>query len=162
MHASPQFTNVQKKLNDNHLVAFIIAKMDIEVGEELLWKYNFSQGYRQFETPPTPSPPRQSDVLFRCTGCVCINPCPSLKHCLSAQILPFKRRAVVVTAYPAETAKENSLAKQLCAPCDIESSGRVQGCKCINPCSSSKNCLTPKEGLPQRTRLPSRNHNSFE
>jgi hypothetical protein len=156
MHASPQFTNVQKKLNDNHLVAFIVAKVDIKAGEELLWKYDISQGYRGLEPPPTPSPITDSKTSkkvvklgvhiaesVRCSGCVCINPCPSLKNCLTAQVLSSKRRCVV-------DEKENYPAKQACVSIQIDSSGRCVGCKCRNPCSSLKNCLTPQEGLAKR------------
>jgi hypothetical protein len=169
MHASPNFPEVQKKLNDNHLVAFIVAIRDIEAGEECLWKYDISQGYRHSEAPPTPSPvtTMPSDLrgigggvcrnrsnfssslksseksgqpaadTMRCAGCKCINHCPSLKNCLTVQILPTNRRAVV---------KENVSSKQL----------RVEGCLCINPCSSVKHCLTPQQGLGDRIKAARR------
>jgi hypothetical protein len=107
MHASPQFPEVQKKLNDNHLVAFIIAKSDIKAGEELLWKYDISQGYRAVEPPPTPPPaskatrtrPReeaerdkQKQTEGRVEGCRCTNPCSTIKNCLTPQDLSLKPR----------------------------------------------------------------------
>jgi hypothetical protein len=144
MHASPHFPDVQKKLNNNHLVAFIVAKVDIEAGEELLWKYDVSQAYRDLEPPTTPSPVSIKEKcaaksgqgaagIMRCAGCKCKNPCPSLKNCLTAQILPRKRGAA---------ARENVESNQ----------DRVKGCLCMNPCSNIKNCLTPQEGLKSRPR----------
>lgn len=115
MHASPQFTNVQKKLNNNHLVAFIVAKVDIKAGEELLWKYDISQGYRSLEPPPTPSP-------------------------------ITSKKKVELGVHIAESVR-CSVAS---VPIQIDSSGRCVGCKCRNPCSSLKNCLTPQEGLAKR------------
>ena len=99
MHASPQFPEVQKKLNDNHLVAFIIAKFDIEAGEELLWKYDISQGYRLKKPPPTPKKRSREEgkndkqgQTDRVEGCRCTNPCSTIKNCLTPQDLTLKPR----------------------------------------------------------------------
>jgi hypothetical protein len=87
MHASPYFPDVQKKLNDNHLVAFIVAIRDIEAGEELLWKYDISQGYRLKEPPPTPRKRSREEEkgTDRVEGCRCTNPCSTIKNCLTPQ-----------------------------------------------------------------------------
>lgn len=114
MHASPHFPEVQKKLNDNHLVAFIVAVRDIEAGEELLWKYDISQGYRLKELPPTPSP-------------------------------------VLIEAPRKRSREEEKKDKQ-------GQTGRVEGCRCTNPCSTIKNCLTPQDlSLKPRLRIIVRN-----
>jgi hypothetical protein len=118
-HASPQFPEVQKTLNDNHLVAFIIAKRDIEAGEELLWKYDISQGYRLAEPPPTPPP---------------------------ALIKVARKRS----RSEAETDKQGQTEN---APSERD---RVEGCRCTNPCSTIKNCLTPQESLKPRDRTKRR------
>ncbi len=119
MHPSPHFIDVQLKLNNNHFVGFIMTKVAINAGEELLWKYTFSQAYRNLETPPSPSPAKR-----------------------------VRRDNVALQAE----------AKQRCPDgrVFVESSARIEGCRCINPCSSSKNCLTPNENLPHRIRLPPR------
>ena len=99
MHASPYFPDVQKKLNDNHLVAFIVAIRDIEAGEELLWKYDISQGYRLKEPPPTPRKRSREEgkndkqgQTDRVEGCRCTNPCSTIKNCLTPQDLTLKPR----------------------------------------------------------------------
>jgi hypothetical protein len=189
MHASPHFPDVQKKLNDNHLVAFIIAQFDIKEGEELLWKYDISQGYRRLEPPPTPSPVSKMSIkkkneaksgqgaakIMRCAGCECKNPCPSLKNCLTVQILPRKRTAVEKENFA--PSKQDRIEGCLCKnPCPslkncltvqilprkrtaVEKENfapskqdRIEGCLCKNPCPSLKNCLTPQESLKSRPR----------
>jgi hypothetical protein len=133
MHPSPQFT-AMPMLNNNHLVAFIVTSVDVKAGDELLWKYSVSQGYRKIAPPTPPSvPPPSKTVLseaIRCAGCKCINPCQSVQHCLTPQVLSSKTR---------RPGGEN-----------------LWICNCSNPCSSLKNCLTPQINLDKRSRIKAR------
>jgi hypothetical protein len=93
MHPSPHLMKDPGWLNDNHCQGFIETTEDVVVGDELLWKYNISQSYRDFAAPGTPAPAPDKRVRdkVRCEGCQCINPCSSVKYCLTPQADLAKR-----------------------------------------------------------------------
>ena len=45
--------------NSNNKQAFLILKRDAVPGEELIWKYDQTQGHRDKASPPYPQSPRE-------------------------------------------------------------------------------------------------------
>jgi hypothetical protein len=90
-------TKEKEGLNQHHLVGFIETTCNIQVGDQFLWKYNCDHTYRHHEVPSKPTPATHQAQKHaradesRCKGCKCVNPCSSLKYCLTPQNMPSKR-----------------------------------------------------------------------